>query len=124
MSLVAEINENLKELIMSDTLQQGIISCLQVLNGFLQQNCPVVSSMVVPDKVIHCHGAGNIVNAILNIMGLKDLKAISLHRTLSKLGMDSVTAVEVEQTLECNFEVLLTTSDIPDLDFLYNRYSR
>ncbi|XP_046416456.1 fatty acid synthase-like isoform X1 [Neodiprion fabricii] len=115
--LVADMNEEHKELVIGGTLQQRIISCLQVLDGFLQQNCPVVSSMVVADKATHCHGAGNIIETVLNIMGLKDLKNISMHTPLSELGMDSMTAVEIKQTLERDFDVTLTTSDIRVLNF-------
>lgn len=67
--LVAEMQEDHKELIIGGTLQQTIISCLKELDGFLQQDKPIVASMVVAEKRAGGAGATNIVDAVLNIMG-------------------------------------------------------
>jgi len=45
------------------------------------------------------------------------LKTVSLHSTLAELGMDSMMAVEIKQTLEREFEVFLTAQDIRSLTF-------
>ncbi|XP_046739716.1 fatty acid synthase-like [Diprion similis] len=114
--LVAEMQEDNKEVIIGGTLQQRILSCLQELDGFLNQASPVVSSMVVAEK--KSGGAkGNIVETVVDLMGLKDLKMISLQTPLSELGMDSMMAVEIKQTLEREFEVFLTATDIRSLNF-------
>lgn len=49
--------------------------------------------------------------------GLRDLKTISLHSTLAELGMDSMMAVEIKQTLEREFQVFLTPQDIRGMTF-------
>lgn len=67
--LVAEMQEDHKELVIGGTLQQTILSCLKELDGFLQQDKPIVSSMVVAEKRAGGAGATNIVDAVLNIMG-------------------------------------------------------
>lgn len=50
-------------------------------------------------------------------LGVKDLKSISLQATLAEVGMDSMTAVEIKQTLEREYEVFLTAQDIKSMTF-------
>lgn len=45
------------------------------------------------------------------------MKTISLHSTLAELGMDSMMAVEIKQTLEREFQVFLTPQDIRGMTF-------
>ena len=45
------------------------------------------------------------------------MKTVSLHSSLAELGMDSMMAVEIKQTLEREFEVFLTAQDIRGLTF-------
>lgn len=52
----------------------------------------------------------------LNV-GLKNLSAVSRHVRLSELGMDSMMATEVKQTLERGFGVFLPVQDIRNLSF-------
>ncbi|CAH0385876.1 unnamed protein product [Bemisia tabaci] len=115
--LVADMAEDNLEVIIGGTLQQRISSCLEVLDTFLRQNHPIVASMVVAEKRAGGGGAGNIVDAVVNILGLRDLKTVSLHSTLAELGMDSMMAVEIKQTLEREFEVFLTPQDIRGMTF-------
>ena len=67
--LVADMQENNKELIIGGTLQQSISSCLKELESFLLQNSPIVASMVVAEKKAGSGGSTTIVDAILNILG-------------------------------------------------------
>ncbi|XP_018336345.1 fatty acid synthase-like [Agrilus planipennis] len=115
--LVADMQEEQTELEIGGTLQQRVCSCLEVLDIFLRQNEPIVASMVVAEKKSGAGGADNVVDAVLNILGLRDLKQISLHSTLAELGMDSMMAVEIKQTLEREFEVFLTAQDIRSMTF-------
>ncbi|XP_053598737.1 fatty acid synthase [Microplitis demolitor] len=115
--LVADMQEDNKELVIGGTLQQKITSCLQELNYFLTQNNPIVSSMVVAEKRAGGAGSLNIVDTVLNIMGVKDLKTVSHHTSLAELGMDSMMAVEIKQSLEREFEIYLTAQDIRGLNF-------
>lgn len=50
-------------------------------------------------------------------IGLKDLNTISTHVRLSEIGMDSMMAVEIKQTLEREYGVFLTVQDIRNLNF-------
>jgi len=64
--LVADMQEEDKELIIGGTLQQKISCCLDELDKFLLQNRPIVSSMVVAEKKIGCQG--NLVETVANIL--------------------------------------------------------
>lgn len=113
---MAEMQKDYKELKIAGTLQQRINSCLEVLDVFLKQPDPVVSSMVVAEKK-NTGPADNIVEHIANIIGIRDVKTISLQSTLPELGLDSMTAIEIKQTLESEFDVYLTAQEIRNLTF-------
>ena len=49
--------------------------------------------------------------------GIHDLKTVSLISTLAELGMFSMTAVEIKETLEREFELHLTPQEIRNLTF-------
>ena len=55
---------------------------------------------------------GNLIDCVLNIMGIRDIKTIPPTATLSEVGMDSLMAVEIKQTLEREFEIFLTPQDL------------
>lgn len=116
--LVADMAEDNLEVVIGGTLQQKIGNCLEILDDLLTQKIhPIVSSMVVAEKRASSSNAGTIVDTVINILGLRDLKTISLHSTLAELGMDSMMAVEIKQTLERQFEVFLTPQDIRGMTF-------
>ncbi|KAK5638955.1 hypothetical protein RI129_013250 [Pyrocoelia pectoralis] len=113
--LVAEMQEQQREIEIGGTLQQRVSSCLSCLDSFLTQKEPVVSSMVVAEKQTVAEGAESVIGAIKNIMGITDIKTISEHATLSEMGMDSMTAVEIKQTLERDCEVFFSAKEIRTL---------
>lgn len=49
-------------------------------------------------------------------IGLKDLNTVSHQTRFSELGMDSMMAVEIKQSLEREFGVFLTAQDIRNLN--------
>jgi len=116
--LAANMAEDNQEVIVGGTSQQKIRNCLEILDDLLSQTRhPIVSSMVIAEKHESSSNAGNIVDIVIRILGFRDLKTISLHSTLSELGMDSMMAVEIKQTLERQFEVFLTPQDIRRMTF-------
>nr|XP_012224527.1 PREDICTED: fatty acid synthase-like [Linepithema humile] len=115
--LVADMQENNKELVIGGTLQQKISSCLVELEKFLLQNQSIVSSMIVSEKKTGLSGLDNMVEAVVNIMNIKDIKVISQNTPLAELGMDSMMAVEIRQTLEREFDILLTAQEVRNLTF-------
>ncbi|PNF18738.1 hypothetical protein B7P43_G05011 [Cryptotermes secundus] len=115
--LVAEMQEKHRDRAIGGLLMQRIASCLEVLDIFMRQSCPIVASMVVADKHSRGSGSTDIVQCCRNIMGICDLKTIELNKTLLDLGMDSMTAVAIKQTLEREFDIYLTLQEIRNLTF-------
>ncbi|XP_047538483.1 fatty acid synthase [Vanessa atalanta] len=115
--LVADMQDEDVQLEIGGTLQQRISSCLLSLDKFLKQDAVIVSSIVVAEKKAGGSGCGSIVDAVAQIMGIKDLKTVSQQVSLAELGMDSMMAVEIKQTLEREFEIFLTAQDIRTLTF-------
>ncbi|XP_036142914.1 fatty acid synthase-like [Monomorium pharaonis] len=115
--LVADMQEDEKELIIGGTLQQKISCCLDELDKFLLQSQPVVSSMVVAEKKTRSIGHGIPTEIIADILDIKDMKVVSQNTSLAELGMDSMMAVEIKQTLERDFDIFLTPHEIANLTF-------
>ncbi|XP_041971751.1 fatty acid synthase-like isoform X2 [Aricia agestis] len=115
--IVADMQDEDVQLEIGGTLQQRISSCLLALDKFLKQDAVIVSSLVVAEKKAGGSGCGSIVDAVAQIMGIKDLKTVSQQVSLAELGMDSMMAVEIKQTLEREFEIFLTAQDIRTLSF-------
>ncbi|XP_022831800.1 fatty acid synthase-like [Spodoptera litura] len=115
--LIADLQEEDVQLEIGGTLQQRISSCLTALDKFMKQDAPIVSSIVVAEKKTGAEGCANAVEAVAQILGIKDLKTVSQQSSLAELGMDSMMALEINQTLEREFEIFLTAQDIRTLTF-------
>ncbi|XP_055550797.1 fatty acid synthase [Wyeomyia smithii] len=111
--------ENLgdNETVIGGTLPQRMPSCLQTIDFFMQQPCPVLASMVVAEKRKAETGGAGLVSSIANILGLKDTKNVSDSSSLADLGMDSLMGAEIKQTLERNFDTVMSAADIRMLTF-------
>ncbi|XP_067215658.1 fatty acid synthase-like [Linepithema humile] len=114
---LVDMQEDDKELILHGTLRQKISSCFVELEKFLLQNRPIVSSMIVREKEMGLSGLYNVVETIANIMNIKDIKVISQNISLAKLGMDSMMAVEIKQTVKREFNILFTAQEVWNLTF-------
>lgn len=113
--LVAEMAKDKIDLEIAGTIQQRISACLDVMDQLINNNEPIVSSMVVAQK--RKGGKLNVIESVLHIMGIRDLKTISQKSSLAELGMDSLMAVEIKQALEREFEINLTAQDLRVLTF-------
>ncbi|XP_063240366.1 fatty acid synthase isoform X2 [Bacillus rossius redtenbacheri] len=102
------------------TLPQRMSSCLATMDVFLQHPHPVLASMVLAEKR---QGAGSasgqvgLLDAVANILGIKDVKTVSGHSSLADLGMDSLMGAEIKQTLERNYDLVLSAQEIRTLTF-------
>ncbi|GAB0098099.1 Fatty acid synthase [Sergentomyia squamirostris] len=104
--------------VLAGVLPQRIVSCMQIMELFMQQPHPVLLSMIVADKrVIDSSNKLSLVTCVANIMGLKDLQNISDSVTLADFGLDSLMGVEIRQTIEINFDMTLTAQQIRHLTF-------
>ncbi|CAD6242162.1 GSCOCG00009427001-RA-CDS [Cotesia congregata] len=101
------------------TLPQRMSSCLATMDTFLQQPHPVLASMVLADK--HKHGDTgsqvSILEAVGHILGIKDVKTVNKSSSLADLGMDSLMGTEIKQTLERNYDLVLSAQEIRGLTF-------
>ncbi|KAF5280721.1 hypothetical protein FQA39_LY18004 [Lamprigera yunnana] len=115
--LVAEMQELQREIEIGGTLQQRVSSCLTVLDTFLTQDESIVSSTVVAEKRSRAEGASGVIEVVRTIMGITDLKTISENTPLPDLGMDSLSGLEIKQTLERECEIFLNAKEIRTLSF-------
>ncbi|KAG5675543.1 hypothetical protein PVAND_005439 [Polypedilum vanderplanki] len=113
--LLAVLQENNMDMEISGTLPQRINSCLEVLDTLLNSSEPIVASMVVAEKRFEDIKKGNIIEAIMNIMAIRDRKQISMEASLSKLGMDSLMGVEIQQILERDYDIVLSSQELRSL---------
>ncbi|XP_055839922.1 fatty acid synthase isoform X2 [Episyrphus balteatus] len=104
--------------VIGGTLPQRMSSCLQTIDVFLQQPHPVLASMVVAENRKSDSTSGiSLTTCIANILGLRDIKNVQESSTLADLGMDSLMGAEIKQTLERNFDIVLSAQEIRMLTF-------
>ncbi|XP_065215656.1 fatty acid synthase-like [Planococcus citri] len=105
------------EITFCGALLQTIKSCLQTLNMFMKQSShPILSSMVVAEK--NRFDGIDIISAVANVLGIKDLKTINQSWTFPELGMDSILGMELKQILESEFNVIFTPEDLRTMTFV------
>ena len=101
------------------TLPQRMSSCLTTMDTFLQQPHPVLASMVLAEKHKPTDGQNQVglLEAVGNILGIKDVKTVNPNNSLADLGMDSLMGTEIKQTLERNYDIVLGPQEIRGLTF-------
>ena len=77
--------------------------------------CPQYSVLKSPTAIFNTRSASFSTKNLF--AGIHNLKTISVNSTLAELGMDSITVVEIKETLEREFEVFLTPQEIRKLTF-------
>ncbi|KAJ8972225.1 hypothetical protein NQ314_000286 [Rhamnusium bicolor] len=100
------------------TLPQRMSSCLSTMDLFLQQPNAVVASMVLAEK--HKGTIANqvsLTDAVANILGIKNAATVTTSASLADLGMDSLMGAEIKQTLERNYDLVLSAQEIRALTF-------
>ncbi|EOB07192.1 Fatty acid synthase, partial [Anas platyrhynchos] len=103
------------DVVIGGTIPQQISSCLEVLDTFLNQSHPVVSSFVLAEKVsVKSEGSNqrDLVEAVAHIIGVRDVSSLNADSTLADLGLDSLMGVEVRQTLERDYDIIMTMREI------------
>lgn len=100
------------------TLPQRMSSCLATMDIFLQQPAPVVASMVLAEKRKTTNSNQvSLIDAVANILGVKDPASVPAQASLADLGMDSLMGSEIKQTLERNYDLVLSAQEIRALSF-------
>uniref|UniRef100_A0A8V1ANX5 Fatty acid synthase n=1 Tax=Gallus gallus TaxID=9031 RepID=A0A8V1ANX5_CHICK len=104
-----------REVVIGGTVLQQISSCLEVLDMFLNQPHPVMSSFVLAEKVsVKSEGGSqrDLVEAVAHILGVRDVSSLNAESSLADLGLDSLMGVEVRQTLERDYDIVMTMREI------------
>ncbi|XP_063623054.1 fatty acid synthase-like [Cydia splendana] len=105
------------------TVPQPIASCLRSLEALMAQPHAVVSSILLPSKLPVSNepalkkSAHDLVQAVANVLGIRDVKKVSETSSLVDLGMDSLMNVEIKKTLEQSYDLHLSTKEIHALTF-------
>ncbi|KAL7989496.1 hypothetical protein Chor_012162 [Crotalus horridus] len=100
--------------VIGGTLPQRISSCLDVLDHFLNQPHPVMSSFVLAEKTLTKSDGGSqrdLVEAVAHILGVRDVNSLNADTSLADLGLDSLMGVEVRQTLERDYDIVMPMRD-------------
>ena len=116
--LVADMQEDKLDMEIGGTLQQRISSCLEELDSLLTSKDPILASMVVAEKRIGVGAGMSVIESVMNVMSIRDIKSISMDASLSEIGMDSLMAVEIKQMLEREYELFLSPQDLRSLTFM------
>ncbi|XP_075559836.1 fatty acid synthase-like [Dermacentor variabilis] len=105
------------DVVVGGSLPQRISSCMAVMDRFLSQSHPVVSSLVKADLSTKSDGKNKqgLVQSITHILGVKDPASLNPNMSLGELGMDSLMGVEVKQTIERDYDLTLSMQDIRQL---------
>ncbi|XP_010790393.1 fatty acid synthase [Notothenia coriiceps] len=101
--------------VIGGTLPQRITSCLEVLDRFLCQQRPVMSSFVLAERTVVKSEAGSkrdLVDAVGHILGVRDVSSLNPDASLADLGLDSLMGVEVRQTLERDYDIVMAMREI------------
>lgn len=113
------------------------------MDTLLTSKKPIVSSIVVAQK--HTLDRMNLLQSVLHVMGIRDVKSVSKSSTLAELGkliiffslifgsipqlvlnfliklfisgMDSLMAVEIKQVLERDFDINMTVAELRAMTF-------
>ena len=117
---VGVVSENMggNDVVIRGTLPQRMPSCLSALDRFLQTDESVCCSLVRAIRTSDISGAkkSDLVKIIANILGIKDHTTLSPSTTLAEMGMDSLMGVEVKQTLERDYDVMLSMQELGSLN--------
>ncbi|XP_070507532.1 fatty acid synthase-like [Chironomus tepperi] len=113
--ILANLLEKNVNLNIGGTLPQTISSCLDVIDALVTSDEPIVSSIIVAKSQFGDGKKGNFIETMLNILGISDKKSLSMDTPLSKLGIDSLIAVEIQQVLERDYDILYSAQELRSL---------
>lgn len=104
--------------VVGGTLPQRITSCLDTLDFFLCKRQPVMSSFVLAERKKVQKDAGDskdLVTAVAHILGVREVSSLNPDSSLADLGLDSLMGVEVRQTLERDYDIVMAMREVRQL---------
>ncbi|XP_070508377.1 fatty acid synthase-like [Chironomus tepperi] len=96
----------------SGTLMQSIYSCLEVMDSLLTSEEPIVTSLVIAEKLTSTKGRNLLLQQLMRSLGIKDINAYPKDTKIVDLGMDSMLTVEVIQYTEKQLNIQLTVNEL------------
>lgn len=112
--LVADMTNGRLDIEMSGTLPQTISSCLNELDSLLCGPDVIVKCMLAAEKMLNSSNT-SIIDSVMHIMGIRDINSVHQSASLADLGMDSLTATEILQTCERDFNVIISLNELRTL---------
>lgn len=111
--VVTETMSTSHDINIGGTHPQRMPSCLATLDKFLNSPYAVCSSIVKADKKTGSSSGGkqDLLKAVCNILGVKPA-SLAPATTLAELGMDSLMGVEVKQTLERDYDTIVSIQEL------------
>jgi fatty acid synthase, animal type len=94
--------------VVGGTIPQEIASCLEVLDQLLECSDPIVSSVIIAQKNETKRTKVNLMTAIANVLSLDINQPMTMETPLGKLGIDSLTTVEIQQLLERDYNTSIS----------------
>lgn len=110
--------ENLggNDIIIGGTMPQRMPSCLTTLGRLLSAPFATCLSVVPVNRSADGAGEkGDLVGAIMHVLGIKDPSKVSEQASLGELGLDSLMAVEIRQYIEREYDMTLNIQEIRSL---------
>lgn len=104
-----------------DQLEFGI-AAPQSIGSLLEQHDRL---LLHPEPIVACTATAtkkgvdgekrNLIDMLMRLLNIKDRKGISLNSTFSQLGIDSLAGVELHQTIEREYGIAVSSSEIRSL---------
>ncbi|KAF5273270.1 hypothetical protein FQR65_LT04692 [Abscondita terminalis] len=97
-------------------MSQGISSCLDVMDTFLTQNKVIVSStMYERKKTNRISKSDDFLTNVAEILAIPNVKHVSMYSTLSALGMDSASSIQLKHYLESERNMYFTPRELRNM---------
>ncbi|GFR28649.1 fatty acid synthase [Trichonephila clavata] len=100
------------EAMIAGVVAQSVKSCLDALDSFCQQDCPVVSSYVTAEQTKKSV-QGDAMAQIMKFLGINESTPAGSRR-IGEMGVDSIVGVEMKQMIESYTDVSITMQEIQE----------
>ncbi|KAK4878689.1 hypothetical protein RN001_011195 [Aquatica leii] len=97
---------------LAGSIPHRISSCLESMETAMRQEEAIVAIYVPAPKANTKEQSENVFDVLTNIFGNKNTERLNQNMTLPELGMDSLSNVELQQTLEKTFGVTVSTNEL------------
>jgi fatty acid synthase, animal type len=93
-------------------LFQDIKSCCEVLDEILLRNEPIFSSMICASKEKSMNNFDDLFGGLLARIGLTNDSSIDENQTLTNIGVDSISGVEIQQFFSREMGINMTLKEL------------